>query len=140
MVNIAARLALPGLLLLLPGLTLAHGTRHQANIHWSLNFGSGYYAPFHAPFYSSYVGPGWRGYWGGPSLIYSAPLYTSPPVIVQSSPPVYIEKPALTAEASAAGWWYFCPPTGSYYPYVNDCSEAWQKVPPVPPTSSGSKP
>ncbi len=124
------------LLLLLPGLATAHGRSHS-RVQWSIGFGTGFYSPYYgSPFY----GPGFGSYWGGPSVIYSAPIYSSPPVVIQQSPPVYIERPAATADTAAAGWWYYCAPTRSYYPYVSDCSETWQRVSPVPPTSSGNKP
>lgn len=119
--------------LLLPGLASAHGPRPHSRVQWSMSFGTGYYSPYYSPFY----GPGWPGYWG-PSVVYSAPLYTSPPVVVQSSPPVYIERPS--AEPPASAFWYYCAPTRSYYPYVSDCAEAWQRVPPVPPSTSSGKP
>lgn len=124
-------------LLLLPGLASAHGSRHASRVQWSLSFGTGYYAPYYR---SHYYGPGWGGYWAGPSVIYSAPIYTPPPVVIQQSPPVYIEKPAASTDAPAAGWWYYCAPTRSYYPYVNDCAEAWQRVAPVPPGAAGGQP
>lgn len=122
--------------LLLPGLASAHGPRARSSVHWSIGIGTGYYAPSYSPYYSPYYGP-WPGYWG-PSVVYSAPVYTSPPVVVQQTPPVYIERPS--AEAPATGYWYYCAPSKSYYPYVNDCDEAWQRVPPVPPSSSTNKP
>ncbi len=126
-------LTLAGLLLLLPGLASAHGARHHSRVHWSIGFGTGYYAPYYSPFY----GPSWPGYWG-PSVVYTAPVYTPPPVVVQQSPPVYIERPS--AEPPATAYWYYCAPTKSYYPYVSDCAEAWQRVPPVPPSTSATKP
>lgn len=124
------------MLLLLPGLASAHG-HAQSRVQWSMSFGTGFYGPYYP---SHFYGPGWGGYWGGPSVIYSAPVYSSPPVVIQQSPPVYIEKPAASADTQAAGWWYYCGPTRAYYPYVSECSEAWQRVSPVPPTSSGNKP
>lgn len=126
-------LTLLALSLLLPGLASAHGARHRSSVHWSIGFGTGYYAPYYSPFY----GPSWPGYWG-PSVIYSAPVYTSPPVVVQQTPPVYIERPS--AEPPPTAYWYYCSPTRSYYPYVSDCTEAWQRVPPVPPSTSANKP
>jgi hypothetical protein len=47
-------------------------------------------------------------------------------VVVQQAPPQYIEQPA------PAGYWYFCPSSGEYYPQVPSCDEPWVKVPPVP--------
>ncbi len=129
-------LTLLGLLLLLPGLASAHGPRHHSRVHWSMSFGSGFGPGFYSPYYSPFYGSSWPGYWG-PSVVYSAPVY-SPPVVIQQSPPVYIERPS--AEPPATAYWYYCAPTRSYYPYVSDCAEAWQRVPPVPPSSSANKP
>ena len=124
---------------LLPGLALAHGPaprprpspsptyhpsyRPHSSVNFGVSVGTGFYYP-------GYYNP----YWYGPPVIYPAPVYSSPPVVIQSQPPVYIERPAATAEAPASAYWYYCAPTQSYYPYVNECSEAWQPVSPTPPT------
>lgn len=126
-------LTLLALALTLPGLASAHGSRHRSSVHWSIGIGTGYYAPYYSPFY----GPSWPGYWG-PSVVYSAPVYTSPPVVVKQTPPVYIERPI--AEPPATAYWYYCAPTNSYYPYVSNCDEAWQRVSPIPPSTSANKP
>ncbi|MBV9553746.1 MAG: hypothetical protein JO032_13270 [Alphaproteobacteria bacterium] len=72
---------------------------------------------------------GWRGFgagvWGGPyfddwyddaadvpSPYYGAPAYPAAP------PP------------QIAGYWYYCASPQGYYPYVQQCSVAWQPVPP----------
>lgn len=91
-------------------------------MHFGLSFGNGFYHPGYYP-----------NYWYGPSVTYSAPIYTPPPVVIQTQPPVYIERPTAVAEAPAAAYWHYCAPTQSYYPYVSECSEAWQRVSPVPP-------
>ena len=131
-------IALP--VLLLPALASAHGPQRHSRVQWGVSFGTGYhspyyspyYSPFYSPHYSPFFGSSWPGYWG-PSVVYSAPLYTPPPVVIQSSPPVYIERPS--AEPPATAYWYYCAPTKAYYPYVSDCTEAWQRVPPVPPST-----
>jgi hypothetical protein len=132
------------ILVLLPSLALAHGpsahghvrVHPRSSVNFGLSFGNGFYSPgyYSRGYYSPY------GY--GPSVTYGVPLYT-PPVVIQQAPPVYIEQPAMNADASASNYWYYCAPTRSYYPYVGSCTEAWQRVSPVPPLESspiGSKP
>jgi hypothetical protein len=81
------------------------------------------------------IGPGW---WGYPYWYYPPPpyyVYSPPPVVVQQ-PPVYVEQqvtaapapPAAAAPASAQ-FWYYCQPSGAYYPNVQTCTEPWVKVP-----------
>jgi hypothetical protein len=84
------------------------------------------------------VGP----WWGYPYWYYPpAPYYVySPPVVVQQQPPVYVEQqPAAPAPpvgsapsgtVQAQSYWYYCQPSGGYYPAVQTCSEPWIKVPP----------
>ncbi len=55
------------------------------------------------------VGPTWYYY---PQPVYPYPSPYVPPVV------------APTANA-----WYYCPPSGAYYPYVATCPVPWQVVP-----------
>ncbi len=138
--------ALMAALILLPGLALAHGSssyahvRHphtRSSVHFGLSVGNGFYHPgFYSGYGSGYYSGFYPNYWAGPSFSYSAPIYTAPPVVIQTAPPVYIERPAANAEAPASSYWYYCAPSQTYYPYVSECAEAWQRVPPVPPASS----
>ncbi len=127
---------------ILPLLANAHGpARHHSHsrVQFGIGIGTGFYPGYYAGPYPGYY-PGFSsGYWGGSpysSFYYSAPIYTSPPVVIQQSPPVYIEKPP--PQELAAGYWYYCASSKSYYPYVNDCPEPWQRVSPTPPSSSSS--
>jgi len=62
--------------------------------------------------------------------------YSSPSVVVESSPPVYIEQDSgAAADAEGGAYWYYCPETQSYYPYVKTCPGGWQRVMPEPPPS-----
>ncbi len=130
------------MLAILPGLALAHGPTPQrphpqshprvyprSSVNFGLSFGTGFYSP-------GYYSP----YWYGPPVIYSAPVYTSPPVVIQSQPPVYVERPAAPAEPPASAYWYYCAPTQSYYPYVSECAQPWQRVSPTPPAPAGTQP
>jgi len=40
----------------------------------------------------------------------------------------YVEVPA------SDGYWYYCPDSKSYYPYVKECASKWERVPPKPPS------
>ena len=56
-----------------------------------------------------------------PAVVVSTPVYTAPP-------PAY--QPVLVAAPPADGWWYYCRPAGAYYPYVDRCPRAWERVSP----------
>jgi hypothetical protein len=76
------------------------------------------------------VAPVW---WGYPAWWYYPPppyyVYEPPTVVVQQ-PPVYVEQqPAPPAPPAAQPVWYYCQPSGAYYPDVQTCAEAWIKVP-----------
>jgi hypothetical protein len=78
-----------------------------------------------APFYYGYYGP--RYYY--PPPYYYPPAYPAP-----AAPPVYIEQPQASAPPQAQpsdSYWYYCPSTRNYYPYVEQCAEGWQRVAPV---------
>ena len=55
------------------------------------------------------------------------------PTVVVQQPPVYVEQQATVAPAppavSTPQYWYYCQPTGAYYPNVQTCAEPWVKVP-----------
>ena len=54
----------------------------------------------------------WPGYYYGPGYYYDY----GPPAVA----------------APAPAYWYYCPPAGAYYPYVQDCPVGWQLVTPHP--------
>jgi len=72
----------------------------------------------------------WPGYYSP----YYAPYYAYPaPVVVQSSPPTYIEQgDTYSAEPREEAYWYYCRKSKGYYPYVNECPGGWQRVAPRP--------
>ena len=41
----------------------------------------------------------------------------------------YVEVPV------SDGYWYYCPDSKSYYPYVKECASKWERVPPTPPSA-----
>jgi hypothetical protein len=85
-----------------------------------------------------FVGVGVGPWWGYPYPYWYYPpppyyVYSSPTVVVQQ-PPVYVEQqPAAVAvppaSASQQQYWYYCQPSGAYYPNVQTCTEPWVKVP-----------
>ena len=78
-------------------------------------------------------GPGYYWpYYGYPYPPYVDPAYAYPPVVVQSTPPAYVEQGAPQA-APAQSEWYYCAASRSYYPYVSECPGGWQRVPAQPP-------
>jgi hypothetical protein len=70
---------------------------------------------------------------GGPLFwhpwYYGAPYYYDygPPVVVRQEPQVYIEKDPQGTELDATQYWYYCPDSKTYYPYVKQCASSWQK-------------
>ncbi|MFZ5555299.1 MAG: hypothetical protein ACOZDY_01030 [Pseudomonadota bacterium] len=82
-----------------------------------------------------YYGPYYRPYYYPPPYAYPYPYYYGPPVVaVPSQPPVYIEKGG-SAEAPDEGpsYWYYCPDSRAYYPYVKQCPGGWERQVPQPP-------
>ncbi len=54
---------------------------------------------------------------------YPYPAY-SPPVVVESSPPVYVQ------QGPQPQYWYYCESSQAYYPYVKECPGGWLQVVP----------
>jgi hypothetical protein len=82
------------------------------------------------------IGPGvWWGdpWWWGPTgpyygyPYYGDPYYDSP---YYAAPPVYIQQ----QPAPPPAYWYYCPDSRTYYPYVKECPSGWLTV--VPPTTA----
>ena len=95
-------------------------------------YGRGYYGPrvgvyFGAPY--PWVPP--------PTYYYPPPVIYAPPVVtVREAPTVYIEQDQVAAPVAQsrqtfeAGYWYYCQERQGYYPKVDSCPGAWQKVAP----------
>jgi len=69
----------------------------------------------------------WHGY-GGPHY----PRYYDRVIVERQGPTVYVEKDADGAERDADQYWYFCPDSQTYYPYVKQCASPWHRVAPQP--------
>jgi len=84
----------------------------------------------------AFGGPFWYPY--PYAYPYPYPAY-SPPVVVESSPPMYIQREAQPAPAPQAQYWYYCQNAQAYYPYVKECPGGWMQVVPQaspPPTGA----
>jgi len=87
---------------------------------------------------SIWFGPGWGPWWWGPGYPYYYPYsyypygynpyyYGESPVVVREQPPAYVQ-PAPREEEEY--YWYFCPDSRNYYPYVKKCPGGWLRVVP----------
>lgn len=66
---------------------------------------------------------------------YRPPYFYYPPVVavpVAPPPPTFYIEQASEAPPSQS-YWYYCGSSKAYYPYVQQCPEAWQRVSPTPP-------
>ncbi len=124
------------------GLALAAGTlisgaaladRGHSHVNFGINLGiplgPWYYPPYYyPPYYSPY-----------PPVV-TLPAY---PNVIAAPPaaPVYVEKGGEAAgpTAPSSNYWYYCPDTQSYYPYVKECPSAWMAVLPQTPTQPGPR-
>ncbi|HUO44680.1 MAG TPA: hypothetical protein VMT94_07200 [Burkholderiales bacterium] len=99
-----------------------HGGWHGGG-HWHGGGGVGIY--FGGPLF-------WPGYY---DPYYGYPYYYPPVVTVPAEPPTYIEQGQNEAPApdQNSGYWYYCPDSKTYYPYVKECASSWQQVVPQPP-------
>jgi hypothetical protein len=90
---------------------------HHGGSHLSLGFVFG--------------GPLW---YPGPvfSYPYPYPYEYAPAIVVPPAPRVYIERDDRIAQESAPGYWYYCRDLNTYYPYVKECAQPWERVPAQP--------
>jgi|SRR5262245_41462127 len=73
---------------------------------------------------------------------YYPPYYYYPPYPVVTTPPApttYVEQSgARAAPAQGSSYWYYCPESKTYYPYVKECPAGWLRV--VPQTTPQAAP
>lgn len=74
-------------------------------------------------------GPGWGPWWWGYGAYPYYYGYWPPTVINQEESPAYVEPAPQTEEQT---YWYYCPESRNYYPYVKKCPDGWLKVVPTP--------
>ena len=82
-----------------------------------------------------YFGVPIGGYYYAPPYYYPPYPYYPQTVVVPAQPQTYIEQgapQAAPAPAPAQNYWYYCPDSRGYYPYVKDCPGGWQRVSPTP--------
>jgi hypothetical protein len=94
-----------------------HGARVGVFVGAPLFFSPFYYPPAYYP-------PVYPRYYYYPSAV-AGP----------ASAPVYIEQSAgegvpPAAAAEGGGYWYYCRDSQTYYPYVQQCASAWERVVP----------
>ena len=66
--------------------------------------------------------------------VYYPPVVSAPPTYIEQGTPQAAPVPQAPQSSSAPqGYWYYCAESKSYYPYVNQCAGAWQRVSPTPP-------
>jgi hypothetical protein len=64
---------------------------------------------------------------------YPPPAYYYPPPVVVAPAPVYVEPAQPRVVQQPEQYWYYCPDSKTYYPYVQNCASPWQRVSPRPP-------
>ena len=106
-----------------------HHHHHGSHVNWGFGFGFGW--PWLYP-WSSYPWPYYYDY--GPAPAYYPPqtYYVPPP------PTSYVLPPQTVQSSEPDGYWYYCPASKTFYPYVKECSVGqWERVEPrAPPPGS----
>lgn len=123
------------------------GFRGGPGVHGGFAFHHDF-AHFTPAEHAMWVGGGWHhgwyggrfGWWwavGGIWYYYPAPIYPYPEYVADiyydpsmGAPPAGPVEPAAGAPP---GSWYYCAPSGAYYPYVQSCPAPWTPVAPTPP-------
>ncbi|MFN8626021.1 MAG: hypothetical protein U0587_08580 [Candidatus Binatia bacterium] len=113
-----------------------HGGYHGHGSYYGHggHYGHGGWYGGHGGWYGGvYVGvPWWGPFYPYPGWYASDYYYSSPPVVLQEAPSVYIQQEPAPAAAPAQSNWYYCPNPKGYYPEVGKCREAWIRVPQPP--------
>ena len=91
-----------------------HRGRVGVGLYFGVPIGGWGYPYYYPPYYPSY--PAYPAYY--------------PPV--QAQPQNYIEQAPQAAPPAQNNFWYYCPDSKAYYPYVRDCPAGWQRVSPQP--------
>ena len=121
-------------LLVISPLSIAHGGSY---VGWNVSVGSGYRPAAYGPGWCGW-GPGWRGNWayGGPYYGYPYGGYYGPPAVYAPPAVAYAQpaEPMVLAAQPQPPVWYFCPSSGKYFPYAQECATGWQTHPAMPPT------
>ncbi len=78
-----------------------------------------------------------RPWWPSPYYRYHPYYYEPRTIIIEREPPVYIQRqpsqvtqPVRPPPPVPAQVWYYCTDPADYYPYVQNCNQAWVRVDP----------
>lgn len=122
------------------------GGSHYGSGHYGGHYDRGYYGGRYR---------GWGGYWGPGIGIYYGGLgfgyglgypYPYAPLVINAEPlpQVLIQQdPLIGAETlieRPTNYWYYCTQPPGYFPYVQNCSQAWMKVVPQIPANQAATP
>lgn len=105
-----------------PRVGIYYGTGFGYRGAWNYGWGFGYPAPYPYPF------------------AYGYPV-TYAPVVINSTPiaQTYIQQEpvveATVQPAPTVNYWYYCTQPAGYFPYVQNCNQAWMKVIPQNPVN-----
>lgn len=125
------RLGLPAIALLIAafvGLSVSSPADARGGHHGHSHSHFGFYFGVPGPFF--YPAPVYYPY---PRYYYPQPAYLPPPQYIEQSPPAQPAPPTSGApgQGGASGhYWYYCPDSQTYYPYVQSCASQWQQVVP----------
>ena len=123
-----------------------HHFRDHDGDAWRHDWGGGDIRRFHDHDWDDWRGGHWEHGWNdgvfawwfvvsGVWFWYPVPVYPYPDPYV---PPTFIAPPppAGAAPSMDTSYWYYCPASNGYYPYVNSCPSGWQQVPTTPGTDN----
>lgn len=63
----------------------------------------------------------------GAGYFYSPGYYYAPPPVIEAPS---VAAPPAVHPSNGGGYWYFCPDSRAYYPYVLECPSPWMRVVP----------
>ena len=118
-----------------------HGRLFAGHGPWRHQWGDGDIRHFHDhdwdDWHHGFWNQGWYGgYFGwwfvvsGVWFWYPVPVYPYPD---PSVPPTFIVPPPPAGAAPVTTpYWYYCPASNGYYPYITTCPSGWQQVPATP--------
>ena len=114
-----------------------HG--HWGDHDWHHDWGHGDIRYFYYYDWDAWNGGYWdHGWWGGRFgwwwvvsgvwFFYPVPVYPYPDPYIPSD---FAAPPPPPGTLATQQFWYFCPASNAYYPYVPACPTGWQQVPAI---------
>ncbi len=115
----------------------SHGHFHHRGTHVGIAISGPLWMPWYYPSYPTYPS---AYYYSAPypyPYFYGYAYPYSSAISIASAAPTYVERQGAAdpQSSSPANYWYYCHNPEGYYPDVKQCRSAWQKVPPIPPSS-----